>query len=127
MALANEEGLVNKLESLGEKCIGDGTYRNPVFVNSKRGLSRPLLDVIRCAKARHETFNTRMKRATIFRQLRGFRHDEEMHGICFEAIANITEIEIEIESPLFNMSRQLNAFDSYYRRHQRRHHHQHHV
>ena len=51
MRIAKNEGLVNKLEQLHEKCIGDGTYRNPVFVNAKHGLPRELLDVIKAAKA----------------------------------------------------------------------------
>lgn len=62
----------------------------------------------------------------MFTRLRGFCHDMEAHGICFEATLNIAEIEIEIESPLFNMSRQLNACDSHFQRHQHCHeHHQH--
>lgn len=111
------QGLVPKLERNDERCIADGTYRNAVFVLSRRGLCREALGLIRVMKARHETFNSRMKRFAMFNCLRGFRHDMEVHGICFHAIANMVEIEIEVESPLFRRYREINAFDRWYRRH----------
>jgi len=99
-----------------EKCIADGTYRNRVFVNAQQGNPRPLSDLIRAVKARHETVNSRFKKFAMFRQLRGFRHDKETHGIYFHAIANLIQIELEIESPLFDLHHQLDAFDRYYKR-----------
>lgn len=121
LCLAQNEGTIDTLSRLNVRCIGDGTYRNPVFVNSKRGLCREILNVIKVAKARHETFNSRVKRATMFNRLRGFRHDQEVHGICFQAVANMIEIEIETASPLFSSSTEIDAFDSWYQRHHGRH------
>ena len=117
LKVAKEEGLVDTLAANNEKCIADGTYRNVVFVNSGPGLPRELLDLIKVVKARHESFNSRMKRCAMFRELRGFRHATWVHEICFHSIANITEIEIELESPLFEIGQQLEAFDAFYRRH----------
>jgi hypothetical protein len=33
----DEEGLVRALRMCKEKCVDDGTYRNPVFVNKEHG------------------------------------------------------------------------------------------
>ena len=96
LKIALEEGLVDFLWQCIELCIGDGTYKNPVFVNSKRGNPPELKKLIAAAKARHESFNGRMKRARIFTCLRGFQHDMEFHGVCFHAMANMCQIEIEL-------------------------------
>ena len=114
--------LVPKLAENNERCVADGTHRNPVFVLSRRGLSREALDFTKVPKARHETFNQRMKKFAAFRVLRGWCHDMEVHGICFHAVANMVEIEIETESPLFSPCREINAFDLWCRRHHGRHH-----
>jgi hypothetical protein len=121
LKVSKEEGLVAKLRRHKEKCVGDGTYRNAVFINSGPGLPRELLDLIKVVKARHETVNSRMKRCALFTCNRAFRHDIEVHGISFHAITNLVEIEIETESPLFSITQQVNKFDSYYRRYVRRH------
>ena len=73
LRIAKNDGLVHRLSRSNERCIGDGTYRNRVFVLSKRGLCREVLGLIRVMKARHETFNRRVKKFAMFRQLRGFR------------------------------------------------------
>ena len=72
---------------------------------------------MRVEKAKHETFNSRMKRCTMFNRLRGFRHNMEVHAICFHAVANIVAIEIQTESPLFSRTAEIDAFDEWYRCH----------
>lgn len=82
MTLAkSKNGLIAKLRQCDEKCIADGTYRNPVFINTKRGNPWQLSLLIAAAKARHETVNRRFKRASIFTGTRNFRHDREFHGM----------------------------------------------
>ena len=115
LKLAQRKGLVRRLQRYGERCIADGTYRNEVFINSGPGLNRKLLEVIRFAKARHETVNERLKEFYMFRLLRGFRHDMETHKLCFHAIANILEISLETDDrPLFSIREQLEDFDEEY-------------
>ena len=58
-----------------------------------------------------------MKRFNIFKMLRGFRHEQEVHGMCFHALTQLTEIEMETVSPLFSLSQEIKAFDLYYERH----------
>jgi hypothetical protein len=116
LKIAKDEGLVRALRRCKEKCVADGTYRNPVFVNKEHGRPKPLSTLIRRILARHEALNSRFKRFAIFKLVRGFRHDIETHAIYFNAIANLTQIELEIESPLFDLRREINAFDRYYKR-----------
>ena len=114
LKIAKEEGLVGKLRKCKEKCIADGTYRNRVFINSREGNPHQLSQLIASAKARHETINTRFKRFMMFKVLRGFRHSMDVHAIFFHAIANLMQLEIEIDSPLFSMKKELDSFDRYY-------------
>ena len=66
--------------------------------------------IVPLAKAR-ESINSRLKLFGILQQT--FRHNVEKHGIVMGAVANISQIIIEEESPLF----QLDYYDGYnYRR-----------
>ena len=116
LKIAKEEGLVRALRKCAETCIADGTDHNPVFINAKRGQPRQLSALISVAKSRHESLNSRFKNFGIFLPLRGFRHDIDTHAIYFHAIANLIQIEIEIESPLFDIRFELDAFDRFYGR-----------
>ena len=51
------------------------------------------------ARARHETGNKRFKDWGILDQV--FHHDITLHGKAFHTIANIVQITIQCESPLF--------------------------
>ena len=53
------------------------------------------------ARARHETVNRRFKQFNVIGSR--FRHNKHLHGICFRAVANIVELMIETNSPLFNV------------------------
>ena len=56
-------------------------------------------DMKSCARSRHETVNSRLKRFGALKQV--FRHGFDQHGSVFHAIATICQVEIEEESPLF--------------------------
>ena len=49
LKIALEQGLVDFLRQRSELCIGNGTYKNPVFVNSKRGNPPELRKLITAA------------------------------------------------------------------------------
>ncbi|KAH9121519.1 hypothetical protein AeMF1_006809 [Aphanomyces euteiches] len=51
--------------------------------------------------ARHETVNARLKQFGVLRGI--FRHSIEKHPICFYAIANLVQIGLEYESPLYSI------------------------
>ena len=53
------------------------------------------------ARAWHETVNRWLKQFGILSQR--FRHQLEKHGIVFMAIANITQLAIMIDQPLFEV------------------------
>lgn len=51
-------------------------------------------------RARHETANERLKQFAVLKE--NFRHDISFHGICFDAVANITQLCFNHE-PLFEV------------------------
>ena len=65
-------------------------------------------------KARHESLNRRFSVCAMFTCVRGFRHDMETHGLYFHALANLLQLEIENESPLFDISVQLEEWELYF-------------
>ena len=58
--------------------------------------------VIKKIIACHETVNARLK---AFNILKSFRHDQLKHGICFKAVAALVQLDIEIASPLFQITK----------------------
>lgn len=84
----------------GEYIIGDGGYGDIRCVqkNGLHGIQKRYHCMIR---ARHETVNKRLKEFNILRNT--FRHCLKKHGVCFHAVANITQIVLERESPLFKI------------------------
>lgn len=52
-------------------------------------------------RARHETVNRRFKQ--FFALGHRFRHDISRHSSVFHAVANLTELMIEHDSPLFDV------------------------
>ena len=125
LKIANDKGLVQTLLTTGEKSVADGTYKNRrVFVNGPpkwQQAQSTVQRVAQVAKCRQETVNSRIKRFNIFNCLRGFRHDMKTHGYCFHAIANMTQIELEIDAPLFSIKEALDEFDDHYNHHHRVH------
>lgn len=95
-------GLKEKLPC-GKKAIGDRGYRG-----EKEKISTPnsmddeeLKKFKRRARARHESFNSRIKNFSCLRER--FRHKEHKHKICFEAVCVICQYQLELGSPLFDV------------------------
>jgi hypothetical protein len=86
----------------GEMFLADGGYRDGgVYAETPNGLNTFDQRMKSVARARHETVNARMKNWGVLRGT--FRHHLTRHGPIFLAIANITQIQIEEENPLFQV------------------------
>lgn len=95
------EWIVFKLKK-DEKILADGGYSDKnVFFDTPTGYRSPFQRMKKLARARHETVNKRIKQFKIFKD--SFRHDVTKHGFCFRACANITQISIQKEEPLFDI------------------------
>ena len=94
------KGLQKKMPK-GKKAIGDNGYRgHPGVLSTPNTHDAPAVRSFKGrARARQEAFNARLK---VFRCLEDtFRHDMELHQICFEAVAVICQYQLENGSPLF--------------------------
>ena len=81
----------------GEHVLTDAGYRDErckttLFENHKFSST---------VKARHETLNHRLKQFHVLGDR--FRHDLKKHSRCFYAVANLTEIMIELGESLFEL------------------------
>jgi DDE superfamily endonuclease len=102
ISLCKETGILNKIPD-GRKIIGDKGYRG---VDDK--ISTPSGDESKNvkafkgrARARHETFNKRIKSFGII-QLQ-FRSDIALHRMAFEAVCVLVQYDIETNHPLFEI------------------------
>jgi hypothetical protein len=83
-----------------EKVIADGGYKGEDSIWTK-GHSEDAAAVESLFRARHENVNSRLK---IFNCLTNrFRHPLHIHGRCFYAVANIVQLILEHESPVFEI------------------------
>jgi len=96
--IALQEGLEDAMEP-GERHLADGVHQWLPHSETPNGLNNCDQHVKKVARARHETVNGRFKNCGALRQLH--RHDRCKHGLVMSAIVNITQIELEEESPLF--------------------------
>lgn len=88
----------------GKKAIADGGYRDKKDpkISTPNVHDPPELRKFKGrAKARQETFNSRIKRFDCLKN--DFRHKRERHKVCFEAICVICQYEMELGSPLFDV------------------------
>jgi hypothetical protein len=86
----------------GEMLLADGGYRdNHQFFETPTGLNNNDQQMKALARARHETCNRRFKEYGALS--RKFRHPREKHGIIFTAVANITQLAIMLDQPLFSI------------------------
>ena len=85
------------------KGIGDKGYRGePQYLSTKNSLDpAEIAEFKNRVMARHETFNQKLK---MFDVLSGvFRHELELHRVCFESVAVLTVIQLQNKSlRLFN-------------------------
>lgn len=87
----------------GKKVIGDRGYRGekatirlPNSHNTKK-----VRQFMGRARARHESFNSRIKNFAVLSER--FRHGEEKHKWCFEAVCVIVQYQMDNGSPLFDV------------------------
>jgi hypothetical protein len=82
-----------------EKAIADRGYRDIHFVTPYSCRTERSLRVLKHLLARHETVNKRFKDFVILREI--YRHDLDFHIYCFQAVANIVQLNIQHGHPLF--------------------------
>lgn len=84
-----------------EKTLADKGYMDrEYFVNS-----RYYPESARTQKqimARHESVNSRLKQFGVLRN--AYRHSVESHPTCFMAVANIVQVSLEFETPLYSVN-----------------------
>jgi hypothetical protein len=93
--------LIHELDP-NEKYLADGGYcdgrQYSEMPNGLNNLDQRIKAVVR---ARHETVNRRLKQFGILSQR--FRHSRFLHNIVFRAVANITQLSIMMDQPLFDI------------------------
>jgi hypothetical protein len=86
----------------GEKYVADGGYRDAgTFGETPNGLNNPDQRMKRLARARHETANKRIKQFAVLTS--NFRQDLSKHWMCFHAVVNMVQIDIQHVAPLFQI------------------------
>ena len=95
------EALIYNLDE-DEFLLADGGYYDGNnFTVTPTGLNE-FIDLMRSqVRARHETCNGRFKKWGVLKNC--YRHDLAKHGVCFRAIANLTQVAIENGEPLFSV------------------------
>ena len=93
-------GILQMLE-FGEKVIADAGYRGDNRVISPSGLNNFSARLHSLIRARHETLNARLKIFNVLSHV--FRHNIMKHSMCFHAVANIVQLEIEAGFELFSV------------------------
>lgn len=91
----------NLKDRLGEDeyVISDAGYADATVLN---GLDVPeYMDYHSAVRARHEVVNWKLKSFNVLRN--NFRHGIELHTLCFHAVANLTQVVIMMEEPLFDL------------------------
>ena len=85
-----------------ELYVAAGAYSDGLqYARTPTGLHNPYQRMMSLARARHEVVNGRFKRWGILNQV--YRHQREKHGLVFGAIANITQLQLLAEEPLFDV------------------------
>ena len=87
----------------GKRVLGDRGYRGlPDIISFYNSLDvDPVREFKERALSRHENFNYRMKRYDVLSQI--FRHDHEQHDVVFDAVLVICQLDLMLESPLFDV------------------------
>ena len=93
------DGLVNFLEE-GEKVIADGGYGGDSHFLTPTGVNDNFNNVMSVIRARHETVNGRLKSFNVLATT--FRHSLGNHSQCFMAVANLVQVSLLTEAPLFD-------------------------
>lgn len=81
-----------------EKTVADKGYRDSnyfILPNEQNNIRHKKI------MSRHETVNKRIRHFNILKNK--FRHNKQLHGKCFHAVVNITQLIIKNEDPLFSV------------------------
>ena len=107
------DALIHSLDP-GEFYVADGGYKEQFgYSDTPTGLHRLCDRTKALARARHETVNGRFKVFGALKQI--YRHDLKLHSLVFRSIANITQVSLRTQSPLFSIDyneREMLAFDN---------------
>ena len=104
-AVIFKEDLASHLQP-GEQCEGDGHYQMMVPQIFPRRVNRDETDMANAIRARHETFNGKLKNFASMNNT--FRHGLEKHAAAFRACTAITQLRIDRgEIELFYISKDL--------------------
>jgi hypothetical protein len=94
------DGLKSKIPA-GKKVIADRIYRDPVCSIRNPQDTPEVRKFKRRARARHETFNARIKSFKVLAEK--FHHGAAKHKAVFEAVCVITQYQMENGHPLFDV------------------------
>jgi hypothetical protein len=84
----------------GEKYIADRGYRDGgLYADTPSGYNNPSQRMKAIVRARHESFNSRIKKFKIFSTR--YRNKRESHYMAFHAVVNILQLEIENGYPMY--------------------------
>lgn len=85
-----------------ERVVADKGYAGEISCYTPLSFDFTHASSSTCAalRARHETVNRRLKQFGVLSQR--FRHHRSLHSFCFHAVANITQIMMEV-NPLFHV------------------------
>ena len=90
------------LLNLGEMAIADKGYRGePEVIDRPDAGSLEWQEKKKLARSRHETVNGRIKKFNVMGNK--FRHDMDLHDVCFDAVVVIVQLNIENGEPLFEV------------------------
>lgn len=93
------EGLKSKIP-FNKRVIADLGYRGEDLISVPNRLDNEMVKQFKnCARARHETFNGRIKEFSILDER--FRFNRNRHQAVFESVCIIVQYEIENGRPLF--------------------------
>ena len=99
--IAKTQGLQEMVPD-GKLIIGDKGYTSLDFITTRNSLDcRAVKAFKKRALARHETFNKRLKDFKCLAER--FRHGEEKFKFAFEACVVMTQINMDLGAPLFDM------------------------
>lgn len=86
----------------GEMYVADRGYRDGrLLALTPSGYNSPFESMMSEARARHETVNCRLKSFKILST--PFRNEINKHWMCFHAITNMVQLELENDRPLYQV------------------------
>ena len=84
-----------------ERVLADGGYTGEerIWAKGNSGYQNVTSIMEGTARARHETVNRLFKNVGVLKQ--PFRHELSLHTTCFYAVANLVQLMIKFENPVF--------------------------